>query len=239
MQKEFILLDTSPPPGVIAWPKDDSINSLQAVITGPEDTPYEGGSFELEVLVPNSYPNEPPKVHFITPVYHPNVDSGGRICLDSLKMPPKGAWTPSLNISTLLTTIRLLLATPNTDDPLMPEITEQCITQQEEFKKTARNWTHKYANAKKIVPNPSNKEAETTTKTPTNSLKLNPTTAVNNTDITTKLNLTTSPTTTASAPSSGSGSEEEEIPKIRKLKNKKRTNKSSPPSEQAGKKQKK
>jgi ubiquitin-protein ligase len=31
---------------------------------------------------------EPPKVNFETPVYHPNIDDGGRICLDLLKMPP-------------------------------------------------------------------------------------------------------------------------------------------------------
>lgn len=38
------------------------------------------------------YPNDPPKVRFVTPVYHPNIDNGGRICLDTLKMPPK-VWT--------------------------------------------------------------------------------------------------------------------------------------------------
>ena len=65
---------------------------------------------------------EPPKMQFLTPIYHPNIDSAGRICLDSLKMPPKGAWKPSLNISTLLTSVLLLMTEPNPDDPLMTDI---------------------------------------------------------------------------------------------------------------------
>ena len=57
-------------------------------------------------------------MQFVTPIYHPNIDSGGRICLDTLNMPPKGCWKPSLNVSTLLSTIRLLLSEPNPDDGL-------------------------------------------------------------------------------------------------------------------------
>ncbi len=68
------------------------------------------------------YPFEPPAVRFLTPVLHPNIDNSGRICLDTLKMKPTGSWAPSINISTLLTTIRTLLAHPNGDDGLMPDI---------------------------------------------------------------------------------------------------------------------
>lgn len=61
-------------------------------------------------------------MRFLTPVYHPNIDTEGRICLDTLKMPPKGSWKPSVSISALMTTIRLLLSMPNPDDGLMPDI---------------------------------------------------------------------------------------------------------------------
>ena len=64
----------------------------------------------------------PPKVRFLTRVYHPNIDTAGRICLDLLKMPPSGSWRPLHNIASVLTSIRLLLSSPNPDDPLMIDI---------------------------------------------------------------------------------------------------------------------
>lgn len=39
----------------------------------------------------------------------------------------QGAWRPSLNISTLLTSIQLLMAEPNPDDPLMADIVRELL----------------------------------------------------------------------------------------------------------------
>ncbi|KAL9824383.1 ubiquitin-conjugating enzyme E2 T isoform 2-T2 [Geothlypis trichas] len=114
-------------------------------ILGGVDTPYEKGIFNLEIIVPERYPFEPPKIRFLTPIYHPNIDSAGRICLDVLKLPPKGAWRPSLNISTLLTSIQLLMAEPNPDDPLMANISSEYKYNKQLFLLNAREWTEKYA----------------------------------------------------------------------------------------------
>lgn len=86
----------------------------------------------LTCVCTSRYPFEPPKVRFVTKIYHCNIDSGGRICLDTLRMPPKGSWTPSINISTLLSTIRLLLSQPNADDGLDADIVSSCAVWKEE-----------------------------------------------------------------------------------------------------------
>ncbi|CAN0394586.1 unnamed protein product [Ectocarpus sp. 12 AP-2014] len=150
--KELKMLTDEPPPGVCAWPVNDCITHLQAQIQGPEDTPYERGTFLLELKIPDRYPFEPPKVRFVTPIYHPNIDSGGRICLDTLKMRPAGSWAPSMNVPTLLTTIRLLMAHPNGDDGLMPDITELFLKNPSRFADVARAHVEEHARQDKPSP---------------------------------------------------------------------------------------
>ena len=54
-----------------------------------------GGIFKLELFLPEDYPMTPPKIRFLTKIFHPNVDKLGRICLDVLK---SSLYYPSLNL---------------------------------------------------------------------------------------------------------------------------------------------
>ncbi|KAL8129656.1 LOW QUALITY PROTEIN: hypothetical protein V2J09_018811 [Rumex salicifolius] len=117
-------------------------------IEGPEGTIYSGGIFKIRIQIPERYPFQPPIVTFATPIYHPNIDNGGRICLDILNLPPKGAWQPSLNVSTVITSIGLLLSEPNPDDGLMCEASREYKYNRQAFDLKARTMTEKFAKTK-------------------------------------------------------------------------------------------
>lgn len=42
------------------------------VISGPEDSPFEGGVFAAELVFPQDYPLSPPKMKFTSEIFHPN-----------------------------------------------------------------------------------------------------------------------------------------------------------------------
>uniref|UniRef100_A0A6N2MNX7 E2 ubiquitin-conjugating enzyme n=1 Tax=Salix viminalis TaxID=40686 RepID=A0A6N2MNX7_SALVM len=150
MQKELKLLLTDPPPGA-SFPflsTDSGFSSLSFIdvqIEGPAGSVYANGIFRIKIQIPDRYPFQPPSVTFATPIYHPNIDNGGRICLDILNLPPKGAWQPSLNISTVLTSIGLLLCEPNPDDGLMCEASREYKYNRQVFDQRARAMTEEYA----------------------------------------------------------------------------------------------
>jgi ubiquitin-protein ligase len=57
-------------------------------LKGPSDTPYQGGSFVVDIVLPNEYPFMPPKMKFDTKVWHPNISSQtGAICLGASSAP--------------------------------------------------------------------------------------------------------------------------------------------------------
>lgn len=107
------------------------------------DTPYELGTFLLEIHVPETYPFNPPKVKFLTKIWHPNISSvTGAICLDILKE----NWAAAMTLRTVLLSLQALLASAEPDDPQDAVVASQYKENHEMFCRTAKHWTNAYAN---------------------------------------------------------------------------------------------
>ena len=142
IQKELSDLQRDPPANCSAGPSEDNdMYTWTATIMGPDESPYQGGIFFLNIQFPTDYPFKPPKVAFTTRIYHPNINANGSICLDILK----DQWSPALTISKVLLSISSLLTDANPDDPLVPEIAHLYKTDRARYENTAREWTRRYA----------------------------------------------------------------------------------------------
>ena len=114
----------------------------QAVIFGPEDTPWEGGTFKLNLTFSEDYPNKAPVVKFESKMFHPNIYNDGGICLDILQ----NQWSPIYDVSAILTSIQSLLCDPNPNSPANSEAARLYSECKREYNKKVqevveRSWT--------------------------------------------------------------------------------------------------
>ncbi|EPS34742.1 hypothetical protein PDE_09706 [Penicillium oxalicum 114-2] len=122
----------------------DDVTHLRGTFPGPPDTPYEGGTYNVDIKIPTDYPFRPPTMKFETKVWHPNVSSQtGAICLDTLS----SAWSPVLTIKSALISLQSLLSTPEPKDPQDAEVANMMLQRPQQFERVAREWAVVYAGA--------------------------------------------------------------------------------------------
>ena len=93
----------------------NDVKKWDGVIRGPPGSPYEGHVFKLDINVGDEYPIQPPKIIFLTKIFHPNIHyETGEICLDVLKHD----WTPAWSLSSALRAIASIMSEPNAESPL-------------------------------------------------------------------------------------------------------------------------
>ncbi|KAI3403578.2 hypothetical protein KGF56_003623 [Candida oxycetoniae] len=124
LSKEFLEYRKNPPclqhAQLISLNPIDSedLYHWHAVIAKPTITDskwYYSGQWTLNISIPHSYPQQPPKITFLTSIIHPNVDiKSGEICLDILK----SSWSPAWNLQSLVVAVLQLMDHPEPDSPL-------------------------------------------------------------------------------------------------------------------------
>ncbi|ONM27840.1 Ubiquitin-conjugating enzyme E2 3 [Zea mays] len=103
LMRDFRRLQQDPPAGISGAPHDNNIMLWNAVIFGPDDTPWDGGTFKLTLQFTEDYPNKPPTVRFVSRMFHPNIYADGSICLDILQ----NQWSPIYDVAAILTSIQV------------------------------------------------------------------------------------------------------------------------------------
>ena len=115
----------SPVPYVSAEPVDESnLYIWHGNLLGPENTPYAGAIFHIELVFPPDYPTNPPSATLFTPLPHPHVHKD-HICLDILSdykgyfsavqelegkdMHEMSGWHPSYTVQSILLSMQSFL----------------------------------------------------------------------------------------------------------------------------------
>lgn len=112
-----------------------SLSEVLAEIEGPTDTPYATRYFRLKLVLPTDFPSTPPRGHFLTKIYHPNVDATtGAICVNTLKRD----WTSTTSLSHVLTVIRCLLMVPFPESSLNDEAGKMFMDSYDEYARRAK-----------------------------------------------------------------------------------------------------
>lgn len=100
LNKEYKAMEENHIPYIIARPSEENILEWHYVITGPADTPYEGGQYHGTLLFPGDYPFKPPSIRMTTP--NGRFKENTRLCLSMSDYHPD-TWNPSWSVSTILT----------------------------------------------------------------------------------------------------------------------------------------
>jgi len=153
IMRDYRELVTEPLDGVYAFPQDDDVMSWDAIITGPEDTIWEGGVMHLRIKFEEDYPIHAPLIVFVTPMYHPNIYSNGKICLSVLQ----SDWSQAFSIKTIMISIRSLLTDPNPSDPANPKAAQVYLQDRHMYEMLVRksmraSWTETYEDRGKNEP---------------------------------------------------------------------------------------
>ncbi|XP_041694892.2 uncharacterized protein LOC121533151 isoform X2 [Coregonus clupeaformis] len=139
--EELKSLHCDPHPFCTVLPLESDFTFWKILMQGPPDTPYENGAFELYCQFGAEYPVKPPLVRFVTPVYHCNVNSVGRICHNIFDR----NYSAHITMREILDAVYGLLIVPEPEDPLDSILAEEFLTSREKYEQEARKNTEETA----------------------------------------------------------------------------------------------
>ncbi len=123
-------------------PHENNFLIWDFVLIGPQDTIYEGGLFDGEIMFAQNYPIEPPKVKFNN-IIHPNIHRTGEVCISILHQgrdvygyeKDYERWNPGHGVDSIMMSIISMLSEPNFESPANIEYSKMWKDEPEKYKK--------------------------------------------------------------------------------------------------------
>jgi ubiquitin-conjugating enzyme E2 G1 len=147
LQRQFRQVQADPTCGFSAGLVDNDVFKWRVTLIGPTKTPYEGGVFPAVLEFPHDFPNSPPKMRFLCPMYHPNIRHTGEVCISILHPPGDDVfeyehrserWLPVQTAETILLSVVSMLSDPNCDSPENVDAARTWRLDQREYIKKVR-----------------------------------------------------------------------------------------------------
>jgi len=144
LQKELKELMKNPVEGFkVELVDDNNLFEWQVYIQGPPGTEYEGGIFKALMNFPDEYPNAPPKMKFVSDMWHPNVYPDGGVCISILHVPDpmnpqereEETWRPIQTVESILVSVCSMLSDPNFSSPANVDASVELRKKPTEYKK--------------------------------------------------------------------------------------------------------
>ena len=137
MVQELGDLTRQPIAGVAIAPTENDVMIWNITIDGPEGTPFIGGKFVVNLDFTDNYPFKPPKIKFVTKIYHPGVKTDtGEICTQAIDQ----QWVPTLNAKFVIEAILTVLQTPTAENAQEIEIAQVMQSNRNQWESTAAQW---------------------------------------------------------------------------------------------------
>ena len=128
-------------PNLRIYPFRSNLDQWRVYMKGIDSTPYENKWWYLCVTFPDTYPQVPPVLRFVSVPYHLNVSAEGRVCLNILE---KGYRADAVVVE-LLQSIRQLFVFPDPSTAIQIPRLEQYKNNPDEYFRLARQSADLYA----------------------------------------------------------------------------------------------
>ena len=137
--------------GTVGLVEENNYRKWYCTVLGPQDSSYKGGLFIFYAEFPEKYPLEAPKVYFITPIYHLNINPitpkyPNDIPLGHVSISTLNSWKPEYTMREVFMNIFYLLYMANPDDPYGIDRAEEFRDNRAAYEEMVKYFTKKYAN---------------------------------------------------------------------------------------------